>query len=650
MSKSKLKTKKTVDSVKEVQSIEETQTLKQQPKKIEPSESGVFKKIKGLSRVVKIFTVSGIVAVFLAVVLIIGLFVLGRQEEGTNFAFYIKDGQLYCLNIGSQPIKVTKNLTADDDDNDIDGYIAEFGYEFYISSDKMFLIYSDEYKEDLETGTISYTLYHRTLSEKSHTTVKIDSGITDWKISESDNKIIYRQQNAQKGNCLKISDFSKSSVLDYGVEDYYLNREGSAVVYTTQSGVNRISDGQKTVICDKGVVEFVSDDLATVYYSFDNSLYKWSHSETTLVLSDVEMIYKVYGQGEVYFLRAASTKCVASDYIYDDLAASDASMVYPTYPKAPNIKHYKTEEDYLVDFEKFTLELTEYNHQIELFKEKQRRDKLRKSIETLELDLTTYTLYYFDGKKETVISRDFNYTSNLTVIHETVPLIAFKEYSRDAKIRFSNIDSLGDVKSAILEGFGSLPEFKVASRAKVSVVSPKGQVGNVTFDQNGRTIYFIDEFNLQTGVGNLYSSNVDTATGKVFSYDGGVDAESVCINGSNDIVYSKSEKAGLLKILYINGQAVAKNVEMNNVVYCNDISSYVFYTDYNVEKSKGTLNIYKEGSTPKTFADVSGYGLTTEGDIMYILGYDTKTSKGDLYYWNGEESVKIASKISCAIN
>lgn len=244
---------------------------------------------------------------------------------------------------------------------------------------------------------------------------------------------------------------------------------------------------------------------------------------------------------------------------------------------------------------------------------------------------TVYTLCYYDGSEVTEIDDTVTYVVNYAydaavVIYKTEGEEADNIYVA-AGAKTAEIDD-EDAKAFRISDDGKtvyyiagIPEDGTHGDLYQITISKKGEIGKATlYDTDvypGYMTFWDDETF-------TYYKEVTTETYNMYS------------------TYAKGE-------LYMNKEKIDYDVRAGYVDYIEDTEEFVYFTDWSIEKSYGTLKVY-DGEATKIMDDVHAFEISYDDEILFIADYSSKYFKGDLYRFTGKKSEKIDMDVKSIIS
>ena len=640
----------------------------------------------------------GVVVVAAIVILLLTGTISFGKKKGPSYALYVKDGEMFynSLKKNSKSWQVTDKLFDSDEfeNEDIANYGGRLAYSSYLSDNGKYIFYIDKLDEN------GATLYYREVGNDKAEPVKIDSDIeAGFYINEAANLVTY-MKDSDDSNTLYQYNVKKDSKekIASDVYDCRVSEDGKTILFENDEGniyLKVAGKDKEKLASEIDSMEYVSKDMKTFYYTKEDSLYKQViGKDKEKIASDINEVLKIYESGEIYYTAGESKEVPLMDYVTDDLKNSDAAMVepvspsYPNYPSRPSSPYwwqYDTDEEYNAAYAQYETDLAAYNAECDrLDKEYQQaqeayyaaqdayyaklsRDNMRESLNEMKVTESNYSLYYFDGKKETLVSDAiYYYASEYSSPYATyntakdAAVIWFESVEEGEKktIKMSEITDTYYVQSMVREAMNGSVGYQVAVKATASVLEEEENISNIRISPDGSAIFYIDNVEEEKDYGVLYRVAINKdKLGKAEVYDDDVYNGSISIMKDGKIVYFKEvtyvegegDYYGFSKgEMYIDKAKVDSDVKLGSYTYDED-AGLVYYTDYDNEKDSGTLKIYKNGKNAKATKiadDVyydygSGFTILPDGRILYLTEYSLKNYKGELNEWNNGKTRKI---------
>ena len=256
------------------------------------------------------------------------------------------------------------------------------------------------------------------------------------------------------------------------------------------------------------------------------------------------------------------------------------------------------------------------------------------------MELTQYTLYYYDGTEGSVVAGGLSSAWNFTYAEDAAILLVQTSTLADmTKPKFSEISSTYEVSSLINEAFYSSTEPYIAVRAAMTALD-QPDASYFRMSPDGSAIYFLEDIS-DRDEGDLYKITItDGQPGRPELYDSDVSTSYMYFSSDNQLVYYKDVDVSNWKgDLYIDKVEIDYDVRLSFVTQMGD--AVLYYTDWNSEKEYGTLKMYSNGEKVKIADDVHSFVTTNDNDILYLYDYSSNYYKGTLYRYNGGDPVKI---------
>lgn len=618
------------------------------------------------------------VAVVAVLVLVISLFSSGGEKGENNYALYLKDSEIFFTDLkkDSEAWQLSHRLVDIDkyeiDNEDLAYCGANYGDLIHINETANLAFYPDKVSDD-NIGLFSiknFSLYYRPIDNPEAEAVKIDSDIQSYTVNTSATLVTYLK--GEEGNLYQYkigedskdkiaSDVSGFKVSDDGTKIGYINSEGSLYLKYADKDKEKIAS-------DVSTLEYVTEDFTTVYYIKDGSLYKQVEgADKVRIASDVYDVIKIYDSGEIYYLTSEAEEISLMDYVTDDMKDVDASITEPSYPNYPSSPSrpswwdYDTDAEYDTAYEAYEEAyeawqaecdrmVTEYYAAREAYYAKLSRDELREDLEAGTLEQSSYSLCFYNGAEEVVITDAFvdriiyTYASN-------APVIAFEAYNQSnlEKVKLSEVESIYDIENMVEAALFSSSERYIAVKGIATVVEQEKEATNFRINSAGTEVYYIDDIPNEKNYGELYRISIaNGVVGKAEVYDSDVYAYYCGFVNETDLEYFKDYKNRKGE-LYINKDKIDYDVWINNVEVHSDLGKVFYFTDWNDEKGYGTLKVYDGEESIKIADDVHGFSVTPDGRVLYLYDYSLNYYKGELHEWSNGETRKIDDDVVCVI-
>ncbi len=651
-------------------------TIVKQPEEVKPVESNHVEtystevapledKPSSISKSKKIFSkkpfiiAGAVVAAGIIITALVGIIVLivslvSGGGSKNNYALYIKDKEIMYTSLkkDAKPFQITDNFISSDssiDNEDIADASYAIGYYTYLSKDGKKLFYPDK----LSDSDDGFNLYYKTLKSDSKS-VKIDSSIINYNVNDSADIVTYLKDD-DEGNLYQynIKTDTKDKIASE-VETFYVTDDGKKVVYINFDNEIYIKTAKKDkekIVSDVEKLIKCNDKLTAVYFTKEDALYKYVEGkDKSKIVSEIYKVLTIYDSGELYYLKSNESTNSIMDFVNDDMKESDSLITYPIMPDYPYSWNYDTYDEYEAAYNAYEVAYDEYSAALDAYYDKMDRDDLRESLETYEFDLSTYSLYYFDGSTEKLVTDSFLYNSSYNYAVDS-PVIIYKssDLSNFNKINLSEITSVYSVESQIQISMSENSALNVAVKDKANNIEHNNSSYYVIND-SGTAVYFLDNIPEEERCGDLYKISIKN--GKVGTpelYDTEVHDSYYRFITDKKIMYYK-DVDNSKGDFYINKSLIDYDVTTYITLYDEDASNIYYLTDYNEEKEYGTLKVYSDGKSKKIHDDVYDFSLTPDGRVLYLIDYSLTNYKGELYEWSSGKSKKIDDDVVCVLS
>ena len=269
--------------------------------------------------------VVGIAAAALVVVLLV---IVIASSGGSDWSFYIADGELNFTDFSGKPFQVTDDLLGDSGlsagDVTVD-FAYGLGYFVSLSKDGKHVIYPDKL-----TGGGSTDLYYRRVGKENKDPVKLDSGVLAYWVNDKFDIVTYVK--GEDGTLYQHDLKEKVKIADE-VDDLYVSDDGKEIYYTdSEGGLYYVKSGKEPEKLDSDVdtMEGTSDDFDVIWYEKDTDLFKKEQGKDKVkVASDIEDVIQIYEDGKAYYCKVTESEDTGDGLegavTDDDIWAEDTS-------------------------------------------------------------------------------------------------------------------------------------------------------------------------------------------------------------------------------------------------------------------------------------------------------------------------------------
>ena len=507
--------------------------------------------------------------------------------------------------MSGKPLQITekfiKNGSEMSDDEKLE-IIDDAAYYLHISRNDKTAFFVDNV-----SSTDSYTLYYRSLTNKNKEAEIIASNITSYQISDNSKRLVYKTDSDK----LYSYDLKESTKIADDVSRFTLSGDGKTVVYLKKTndedyfleGNLYIKKGDKEPekICSK-VTDYKIDEKGSYVYFIDSDdqLYQYKGNDSIEITDDAYSILYVYKTGEVFYRTKNEKERTLADYVYDDKKSTDANM-----------SSYSSEYDDKLD-----------------------RDEIREALEDSTEEITEYSLHYYDGNKDTVLSENvisYNYNYDKAVI-------AYTEFSFEnfEKVKLSEIESEYDIETKVDEAKKDATTTFVAIKNQTNEIEHK-EIYNLKISDNGKKIVYLvstdnnksseDEDTIKTY--DIYTAKISgKKLGKASVYDTDISTAPTLMK--NKLIYFKDVDKDGFGDLYVDKKQIDSDVLAT--VQTNERTNDIYYfTDYDEENQTLTINKVSGNKGKQIAEDIHDMEITLGGKIFYLTNFDLDSGTGDLY-------------------
>lgn len=620
----------------------------------------------------KFFVIGGIAAGVAAIAVAVVLLIMNMGGGGrTDYALYLKDGEIcYTDFTENGRMELTDRLFSSGKPSaeEMSYFGTTLSYRVAFSADGKRVFYCD--RSDTGSG---FTLYFRDLSRPKIEPIKLDSDVRwSFAINSAGTEVFYTKSDGSlyRHDLMQREKIASDTYDSFGVADD-CKKIFYGANYSYDSGTFDIylwhANGEKVKLAsDVSAVPAASADMSVLYYLRDDALYRQVEGadEREKLAGDIYNLICCYPDGQAYYTRMTAHDHTLAEFVIDDMAASDAMMVYPEYPtypeypEYPNWWEYDDDELYDAAVEQWNIDYDSYVATCNLLEEgyyaalneyelKRERDYLREALAEQTITLCDYTLYYFDGTTETKLCD--SYDSYWDVASDAPVLVFFTTEKADtATFMLTDISWADEVWDALTYSEGSR-EYMIAVGANVSGIN---EGNSFTAAPDGSCVYYFTQIG-DTYTYDLWRLPIDGGSvGTAEKRDSDVAVSGSCFVGDTFVYYKDVNgyynNYGYSGELYIDGVPVDYDVWLWSVNVGKDGALY-YYTDYNSERSFGTLKRYAGGEKIKISDDVREYTTSENGDVLYLFDFSQNSHVGTLCRFSNGKVVKIDDDVSAII-
>ena len=580
----------------------------------------------------KKFLLLGGIALAAVIAIVAALLLLTGGSKNADFVLYAKDKKVWFSDFAN-PMEITGKINLED--------FSIFSLRVSKDGSKVFYAETVNYGEnDWTYNAASYTLLYKDLSKKDPQAVKIDTNVSYYVINDSGTRVLYEKDGSLYLHNLK----DKTRITNKLNRVWSWNKDLTKVVYATVSGDDDARDlyywtdgaekGEK-LVSNYSNITYINEALSVVYYTKDagtEGVPKYNLYKQTIGKDDAQKIAtgiesaSVMESGEIYYIKKDSgVERTLSDFLVDDLKASDAAMQDPWYQSFTNLQDKQAAQ--------------------KAWAEKQERDSIRQQAKG-KITVYSYTLYYYDGKESVEVTDAMadNYLENW----------AYNTATAVVSIRAEN----ATVKISELSGIFELREFALGRDGDYALVIGQElieldleEIYGCILDGNSNVLYALCEYDEEEETGDLYKFSISKGkVGNAKLVDTDVYADRIdilwdaSISYFKDCTFTESEYYSQLEYgdLYIDGKLVEYDVQPG-ILSVYDTKTVYYITDINEDEDSDiltvTIKMYRNGKSSLIAEEAYDFGMTLNGDLLYMTDY--KREKGDLYRYTGGKSVFV---------
>jgi|GEM_PF-1792357 len=585
-----------------------------------------------------------------------GAFLLfGRRGAKANIhaAVYMKDGELYynSLKKNAESLEVAERLFEDDN-----VWFNPAEYSTYLTRDGKKLFYPDR----CDGEDWSYTLYYRNPARPDAEPVKVDSDVRYYKVGENEDCLVYIKGSSRDEES-DVYYYDMKEKMKLGTYTGFLNvaDDGKKVIFIDDDGKLYYraakAENKEKIDSDVADVDYASEDLSTVYYmkEDDDVLYRWTYGkDSEKLIRDVDEVVSVAEDGGVYYYGPSELD--VRDFIYDDKKESDAAMKEPTAPERPSWM----DKNYDKLYEEYEKDLAAYEEQMEAYYEKLSRDEIRDKLDSMSEEDAAMNdlrpLYYFNGKESIMLAEAAGEVRQTQNRPEKSSLVYTQYDTSEASVSLSEIGWYFD-KYTVLGKIYEHPVYSCAVGQNAVELDMERCYPAAVSDKE---IYVAEPYDTEDGdeeeSGDLYRISITgDKPGEPEFVDDDV-AYKDCGLIDDHLMYFKDcreNRSGATEgDLYMDGEFVDSDVYTSQARYDDDQDRLMYLTDFNREKNKGELRIWKNGKTETAAEDVSGFVFeTVRSGVLYLGDYSVKKGEGTLYYYDRGKSEEIDDDVTSII-
>lgn len=594
--------------------------------------------------------VLGIVA---AIAILLVAIVIGFTTHSgkKNALIYLKDNELSYY-AKKDAVEFSDDVYEDKDDiygpsNIMTNYVT-------VSKDGKYVFYPQNYRGE------EFDLYCRKMNDTKAADDRVASGISGYTVLQN-NKVVYKENSGSKK--MYISDLKDKEKVASDVLWYRVSEDEKYILWKTGSD-NRLyvcdlalKNDKIKIDSDISSMVYVSDDLKQIVYTKDEALYYVENfGEKEKIDSDVNRPYVVQSntQTEIYYLVDENESIKGMDLVDDDYATQDANMQEPdisNYQKTVTKPSFWGPREEVVTDDAYYAEMDKYN-------EKLTRDRIREYVNE-EISLCMSTMYRYKlGEAE---AEEYT-TGNIFMNASQKSVLVYSEIDleKGEKIKLSQImdmDDYSEMEDSIMEAIAgeSLITYMVSDgkRVALNIDTDEYDPGVYTgiyvcaTDENHKECYLeIAENNDEHKI-DLFRTSYEKMDGELeLVSDEYCGIELVSDQG---VYYTTESDDGYVGELYLNDNKIDSDVMSGSVISLGNGKGVVYLTDPDDTYREGTLRMNTGSDSVKISDDVAYYVSNDNGDIAFLEDYNYDKYRGDLKVFRNSKATLIDSDVTAII-
>lgn len=630
-----------------------------------------------------------ILGLIAAVLLLVALFVvivkfipMNKKTDNSKF-FYVEDNELFMTDLK----KMDSNPIQLNDEYKDDGLTwSDYGFLYenvkMSSNGKAYYFptaLNDEYKFNLSVATV----------KKGEAIVnKIDSNVSSFELLNDDTLIYVKQ-----GKLYSYDGKNKNKIAT-NVGAYYISKDQKSILWMQNEGYDEetyeyFSDiyyqtfkGKDDAICIEKKANFMgcTDNFDSIYLIKKNNLYRANlKGKSDKIVSNCSYMYSVdLEKNEFYYTSEKEIKISLLDFLDDPYKETDKKM------REPSTEDF--EEEIYDEFWGYTYTETDWDAYYEAYYEYEEiytRDVLRADLKEYDATRTTEELYFFDGKKETLIIDNFDYFLETPTKDQFICSIS--EYKDDIKISIDDlwdvydlsyrVDGYENIKWSTLISYNGKTEiiedeelyFVYSDNEKLyyAISNEEESYDEYSYDEYDDYDYedydynddyydedydydyeYYEDYEYSSSTYTLYSfdlsknkfATTEEITDEMNSFEG-------IMNGKPYYICNVDDKTGEGD-LYCGTEEIASNVRLYSVGFKTDENAIMFSRDVEEEDMSMTLVTYKSGKENEIAEDITYFTSSSTDYIVFLQDFSWDDTSGDLMLYNRGKIEKIASNVS----
>lgn len=556
------------------------------------------------------FIIGGVAVAAAAVIAVaVGIGGAGKSSAKTPSVIYYKDKGLYQyqLNKGNSLELTDKALNSRDEDFYT---VSSLLYNVIQSEDGRYIFYFE--KSDGWSGTLYYKDLKKQ-SDKNDTSVKVDSDVTGFQITEN-NKLLYLKNKNSRN--LYIYDMNaknpEKEKLASDVMSYIISKAENDLIWVTMDDVlyhkSLTGDGDKKKLDSDISLQYYTEDLKTIYYTKDSNAYCYKNlSEKEKIASDVWVMGSYHDDTGIYYGKRKEEQITVDDLVEDDMKDIDKGITEPDFDDFKKKVTTTWGSRYETDYDA-------YEKAMEKYQAKQDRDYIRSQLESYEPYgiPTYYDVYTYDGKESKELVKDVQQLSNIGKYNNPIYIGFSLENQQLPTILLSELESVYDIDEILNDYFE-----ETGDSQRKGYVFADGTVMDIEYDSKSE--YYGDSENKT-----IYSVSYEDTDDYQREYQ--------------ELYSIKYTDKGLESPVLLDDD-MDEDIEFSS--YYIENGGFYYVKDFDDDENAGSL--FCSGN--KIDDDVFTF-RTTEDAVYYLKDKSGSNYSGTLMKYDGKKSTSIADDVS----
>lgn len=589
------------------------------------------------------FIIGGVAVAAAAVIAVaVGIGGAGKSSSKTPSVIYYKDKGLYQyqLNKGNSLELTDKALNSRDEDFYA---VSSLLYNVRESEDGRYIFYFE--KSDGWSGTLYYKDLKKQ-SDKNDTSVKVDSDVTGFQITEN-NKLFYMKNKNSRN--LYVYDINaknpEKEKLASDVMSYVISKDEKDLIWVTMDDsilyYKSLTDGGNKKKLDSDIIlSYYTEDLKTIYYTKlgedregDAYCYK-NLKEKEKIASNAWILDSYDNDSKIFYGIKNMGRSTAAKLVEDDMKDIDKGITEPDFDDFKKKVTTAWGSRYETDYDA-------YEKAMEKYQAKTDRDYIRNQLESYYPSTLPvyYDIYTYDGKESKELVKDVQHLMSIGRFTDPIYMGYSMEDKQLPTILLSELESVYDIDEILNDYFE-----ETGDSHRKGYVFADGTVMDIEYDSKSqyygdsenKTIYYVsyeETDDYQREYQELYSikytdkglespvlldddldENIefsshyienggfyyvkdfddDESVGSLFCSGNKIDDDVFTFRTDEDAVYYLRDKSGsnysgtLMKYDGKKSTSIADDVSVFTIV--DDYAAVI--TDYNARRKQGDLKLY----------------------------------------------------------